>query len=92
MERFASSRQGKERDKLLNVLSRRHPFSAFRSEVEHLAILQEWYDFKNKAYEKFAEERLNDVEVDCVDGKIICRNPENIRVIVAGEDDDGGMI
>ena len=92
MERFAVSRQGKGRDKLLSVLARPHPFSAFRSEVEYFGISQEWSDFMDNAYDEFAEERLNDVEVDCGDGKIICRNPENIRVIVAGEEDDGGMI
>lgn len=88
MERFAQSRQGKERDKLLRVLSRRHPFRAFRSEAQYLGILQEWYDFKNKAYEEFAEERLDDADVDFVDGRIVCTNPKNIQVVVAEKDDD----
>lgn len=88
MERFAESRQGNERDKLLRVLSRRHPFRGFRAEVQYLGILQEWYDFKNKAYEEFAEERLNDADVDFVDGRIVCTNPKNIQVVVAEKDDD----
>jgi hypothetical protein len=69
------------------VLSRRHPFRGFRAEVQYLGILQEWYDFKNKAYEEFAEERLNDADVDFVDGRIVCTNPKNIQVVVAEKDD-----
>lgn len=87
MERFAESRQGKERDKLLHVLSRRHPFSAFRSEVQYCGILQEWYEFKKKAYREFAEERLNDADVDFVNGRIVCTNPKNVQVVVAEKDD-----
>ena len=87
MERFALSRQEKERNTLLHVLSKRHPFRAFRSEVEYLGILQEWYDFKTKAYAEFAEERLNDYDIDFVDGKIVCANPENIRTVEADNDD-----
>ena len=81
MERFALSRPEKEQQNLLHVLSRRHPFSAFRSEVEYLGIIQEWYNFKSKSYYALAEERLNDYDINIVDGKIVCSTPENIQVI-----------
>ncbi len=89
MEQFAQSRNAYESDKLFRALSRRHPFRTFRSEVEYLGILQEWYDFKSKAYEEFAEERLFEYEVDFVDGRIVCTNPDNIRVVgdTEGEND-----
>jgi hypothetical protein len=75
MQRFALQRQDMECDKLLKALSRRRPFANFRSAVEYLGILQEWYAFKKHAYEALAEERLNDECLDVVDGKIIRKQP-----------------
>ena len=71
MKRFALSRPEKEQDNLLRALSRRHPFSAFRSEVECLGIIQEWYDFKSRSFYELAEERLNDHNISFVDGRIV---------------------
>ncbi len=82
MEQFAAGREGEACDRLLRALSRRHPFGAFRSEVESLGLLQDWYDVKAKAYEAFAKERLDGAGVDFVDGKVVCTIPENIRAIV----------
>ena len=80
MERFAETRPEAQSDKIYQALNRRHPFSTFRYAVEDLGILQEWYDFKNKALEELAEERLRDYDIEFRDGKIVCTNPENITV------------
>lgn len=92
MERFAESRPGAESEKLFQALNRRHPFSTFRYAVEDLGILQEWYDFKNKALEELAEERLRDHGIEFKDGKIVCTKPENITVFkcetVEGDEDE----
>ena len=85
MQNFAVTRQQQECDALLHALSRRHPFSAFRSELNHLGLLKEWHDFKDKAYEEFAEERLTGMGIDFVNGKIVCAIPANIRI--AGTED-----
>ncbi len=88
MKRFAISRRDIEQDKLLRVLSQRHPFRAFRSELERLGILQEWYSFKQNAYDELAKERLEDVSVDYVDGRIVCSDPDLIKTVTADNDDD----
>ena len=88
MERFALSRPENELQRLLRVLSRRHPFKAFHSEVEYLGIIQEWYDFKSKSYYELAEERLDDYDIDIVDGKIVCSTPENIKTVTHKKDED----
>ncbi len=71
MERFALSRPEKEQDILFHALSRRHPFRAFRSEMEYLGIMREWHDFKSRSYNELAEERLNDHNISFVDGRIV---------------------
>ena len=88
MEDFAFSRPDGQAERLQDALSRRHPFRAFRAAVESLGILQEWYDWRDRAYEKIAEERLDDGEIDFEDGKIVCRNPDNIRIFVFDGGDD----
>ena len=90
MERFAETRPEAQADKIYQALHRRHPFSTFRYAVEDLGILQEWYDFKNKALEELAEERLRDYDIGFKDGKIVCTNQENITVFECevGDDED----
>ena len=88
MESFARSRPEVQADKLFQALDRRHPFSAFRHAVEDLGILQEWYDFKNRALEEIAEERLRDYDIEFRDGKIVCTNPENITVFECATDEE----
>lgn len=80
MEDFANSRLDDQCNRLFDALSRRHPFSTFRYAVEQLGILQDWYAYKNEAYEKIAEEKLDDYGVDFEDGKIVCKNKSNIYV------------
>lgn len=88
MRQFAQSRPEAQADKLFLALNRRHPFSTFRYAVEDLGILQEWYDFKNKALEELAEERLRDSDIEFKDGKIICTNPRKITVFECETVDD----
>ena len=88
MERFAQSRPETESDKIFRAINRRRPFSNFRYAVEDLGILQEWYDFKNKALEELAEERLRDYGIEFKDGKIVCTKPENITVFECETDED----
>lgn len=80
MERFAAGHSGKKGERLWDALDLRHPFRAFRNAVERLGILQEWYDWKNLAYRKIAEDRLEWAGVDFIDGRIVCRKPENTRI------------
>ena len=89
MERFAESRPESESEKLFRALNRRHPFSTFRYAVEDLGILQEWYDFKDKALEELAEERLRDYGIEFKDGKIVCTKSENITVFECETDEEG---
>ena len=88
MERFAETRPEAQADKIYQALHRRHPFSTFRHAVEDLGILQEWYDFKDKALEELAEERLRDYDIEFRDGKIVCTNPKNITVFKCETFDD----
>ena len=88
MERFAETRPEAQADKIYQALHRRHPFSTFRHAVEDLGILQEWYDFKNKALDELAEERLRDYDIEFRDGKIACTNPKNITVFKCETFDD----
>ena len=86
--RLADTRQETQADKIYRALHRRHPFSTFRYAVEDLGVLQEWYDFKNKALEELAEERLLDYAVEFKGGKIVCTNPENITVFECETDEE----
>ena len=88
MERFAQSRPESQAEKIYQALNRRHPFKTFRYAVEDLGILQEWYDFKDKALEELAEERLRDYDIEFRDGKIVCTNPKNITVFKCETFDD----
>ena len=88
MEMFAQSRPEAQAGKIYQALNRRHPFSTFRHAVEDLGILQEWYDFKNKALEELAEERLRDYDIEFKDGKIVCTNPKNVTVFECETDED----
>lgn len=71
MERFVESRPESEQKSLYVALSKRHPFREFRSKVERVGILQEWYDYKDAAEEAMAEEWLEEHELEIKDGKIV---------------------
>ena len=80
-----------------DVSKRAHAVKSFRAgfrvvatgtPVENLGILQEWYDFKDKALEELAEERLRDYGIEFKDGKIVCTKPENVTVFECETDED----
>lgn len=88
MEDFARTRNDYECGRIFRAISGRKPFRAFRVCVETLGILEEWYAYKNDAMLKMAEAVLEDHEIDFVDGKIVCTNPQNIRTFVYEHEDD----
>lgn len=73
MERFVESRPEREHKSLYVALAKRHPFREFRSKVERMGILQEWYDFKNAAEQVMAKEWLDEHGLEIKDGKLIRR-------------------
>lgn len=75
MEAFADSRNEQEQTHLYKALNRRGPFSCFRYACNDLGILQQWYDFKNEAEIRQAQEWLTDNGLAIKDGKIV-RIPE----------------
>lgn len=59
MEDFTRQiRDNKTRDILLDMLDRRKPFSHFNGFIHNSSYLDEWYAFKNKAYEKYVKELI----------------------------------
>ena len=83
MERFADSRPVKERQSLYRALNKSHPFRVFRYALEELGILQDWYAFKAEAYIKLAKERLDDCDIDVIDGEIVCNNTKLIATYMS---------
>jgi len=55
---------------LESALSKRKPFANFRSAVETLGIIQDWYAFKDEAELKQAQEWLEENDLEIRDGKI----------------------
>lgn len=75
MEAFADSRNEQEQTHLYKALNRRGPFTCFRYACNDLGILQQWYDFKNEAEARQAQEWLAENHLVIKDGKIT-RNSE----------------
>lgn len=71
MEQFVESRSEREQRSLYAALAKKHPFREFRSAVERMDILQEWYDFKNAAEEAIALQWLGEHDLEIIDGKIV---------------------
>lgn len=71
MEAFADTRNEQEQTHLYKALNRRGPFKCFRYAVEDLGILQQWYDFKNEAERRKAQEWLTENDLAIKDGKIV---------------------
>ncbi|MEL7221230.1 MAG: UPF0158 family protein [Bacteroidota bacterium] len=61
MEDFTHTVTNKRmQDRLFNALNRRKPFSNFKHEVDHGGdIRQQWFDFKQAAYEAYVREELS---------------------------------
>jgi len=71
MESFADTRTNKrELQRLETALTRKRPFANFRYACEDLGILQQWYDFKNEAEARQAQQWLKDNDLEIRDGKI----------------------
>jgi hypothetical protein len=66
------------------ALSGGRPFARFKSAVDILELLQDWYAFKDKWYDEKAEEWLRDEGVDFVDGKVVATG----RTLTWVEDED----
>lgn len=73
MERFVESRPEREHKSLYVALVKLHPFREFRTKVERMGLLQEWYDFKSAAEETMALEWLEEHDLEIIDAKIVRR-------------------
>ena len=78
MENFARTRNDHEREKIFRAISGRKPFRAFRSCVEMLGIINDWYAYKDAAFIEIAKDMMEAEGVDFVDGKIVCTKPQNV--------------
>ena len=78
----------RQRTSLIRALSKRHPFRVFKNVVNDLGLLDEWYAFKNSACREIAQSRLEDCEIDFIDGKIVCGNNDNISTYRCEDFDD----
>lgn len=78
---FARSRNDRERKKIIQAISGRRPFRAFDNCVDMLGISDDWYKFKDEAFKQFVEDILEEYEIDFVDGKIVCSNPNRIETV-----------
>lgn len=56
MEDFSYSREGKEKDALLDAIRGRGAFRRFKDKAFQLGIVQEWYAYKDEAYRAIARE------------------------------------
>ena len=88
MRDFSDRCGERQRTRLMHALSKRHPFRVFKNVVSDLGLLDEWYAFKNSAYREIAQSRLEDCEIDFIDGKIICGNNDNISTYRCEDFDD----
>lgn len=71
MEDFVEPRPRQEQIHLCKSLNRKRPFVCFRYACEDLGILQQWYDFKNEAESRQAQEWLSENAFEIRDGKIV---------------------
>jgi hypothetical protein len=76
MELFAEAHPGRHQDYLYRALNRRHPFSSFRVAVENSGLLQQWYDWKDKAMKIEACRWMRFHDVDFKDGRIVAGDTE----------------
>lgn len=79
MRDFAMSRNDEEREMIFDAISHSRPFKRFRSCIERLGILNDWYDYKDKDLLKTAEQEMEMFSLDFVDGKIVCNDPKYIE-------------
>lgn len=89
MQDFAARCEGEERQRLARALSARRPFRAFKDALAELGLCDNYYILKDAAYLDLAEARLQDADIDFVDGRIVCTQPRNISVFECEDDEEG---
>ncbi|MEC1697904.1 UPF0158 family protein [Schinkia azotoformans] len=67
MEDFCYSLSNdKDRNRLLNAISGRGAFRRFKDEIIYMGIRDEWFEFRDKCYEKVAIEWCKDNGIDYI--------------------------
>ena len=64
MERFASGADEAGRGRLLRAIRGSGAFRYFKDTVQELGLAQEWYSFRDRAYEQLAAEWCRDNEIE----------------------------
>ncbi len=64
MERFAETRSEREREELLEAIQGRGAFRIFKSTIRRLGVEQDWFNYRDAAYEEFAREWLRDNRIE----------------------------
>jgi hypothetical protein len=66
MEQFADVRPGRQREELMDAIHQRGAFRAFKSAIRRIGIEEEWYRFRQDAFERIAKDWLdaNGIEYD----------------------------
>jgi hypothetical protein len=66
MERFADDRPAREREELTDAIHGRGAFRAFKSAIRRIGLEEEWYSFRQDAFERIAKDWLevNGIEYD----------------------------
>ena len=61
MEEFIDEVEDEQfREGLVKILNRKSPFANFKAEVESSSYRQNWFDFKQRKYEEYAREKLDE--------------------------------
>lgn len=87
MRDFAEQYEGEVRQRLARALSGRRPFRSFKDALIEEGLCDTYYAFKDKAYRELAESRLQDADIDFVDGKIVCSEKQHVDVFACEEED-----
>jgi hypothetical protein len=60
MEQFADLRPGRQREELMDAIHHRGAFGGFKSAIRRIGIEEEWYRFRQDAFERIAKDWLDD--------------------------------
>ena len=64
MEDFVEEvKDQKLKEYLIKILNRRSPFANFKAEVESSSYRQTWFDFRDKQYENYVREQLENEKI-----------------------------
>jgi len=64
MEDFASALSGKERSALLGAIKGKGAFRRFKDRAQDLCLIEEWYEFKEKAIKRAAASWCTDHDIE----------------------------